>query len=273
MDKRFKGCWHVVTYVKRGIKMKRSLISMAVVLSIVSLSLNGPPAYAGGHGHGGGGRVSSGFSGGRHFGSMPARGGHMFTRSGVGTWGGQRWSGRNWNGGTWGGQRWGSRNWSGSNWGGGWHHHNGNDIVFIGDFGFPWWWGSYSWGWGYPYGYYGYSYPYGYGYGYPYGYGGYGYGDYGYGYGSSGYDYGYGYPNGGYYGSYYGGTNYGNGYPNGGYYGGTGNGNDYPTQSRVAQLQRRLTRAGYYSGAIDGIMGPATREAIHAWERDHGYGG
>src|SRR5262249_46093397 len=27
-----------------------------------------------------------------------------------------------------------------------------NNIVFIGDFGFPWWWG---WGWGYPFGYYG----------------------------------------------------------------------------------------------------------------------
>src|SRR5437773_2778833 len=42
--------------------------------------------------------------GGRHFASMPARGGHTFTRSGTGTWSGQRWgggtwSGRNWNGG------------------------------------------------------------------------------------------------------------------------------------------------------------------------------
>src|SRR5262249_58759568 len=50
-----------------------------------------------------------------------------------------------------------------------------NNVVFIGDFGFPWWWG-WGWGpwwgggWGYPYGYYG-----GYNYG---GYGsGYGYGD------------------------------------------------------------------------------------------------
>src|SRR5262249_32290048 len=102
-----------------------------------------------------------------------------------------------------------------------------------------------------PYGYYGSSY-------YPYNYYGYGYeyGNYGYGYGSLGYDYRYGYPSGGYSGSYY---------------GGTGHGNDHPTHSRVAELQRRLARAGYYSGAIDGIMGPATREAIHAWERDHGY--
>jgi Putative peptidoglycan binding domain len=91
-----------------------------------------------------------------------------------------------------------------------------NDVVFIGNFGFPWWWG-WGWGpwwgggWGYPYGYYG-------------GYGsGYGYGD------SSG--------------------------------------------SRVAELQRRLASAGYYHGAIDGIIGPATRRAIRAYERDHGYVG
>jgi Putative peptidoglycan binding domain len=31
--------------------------------------------------------------------------------------------------------------------------------------------------------------------------------------------------------------------------------------------------AGYYHGAIDGIMGPATRSAIRAYERDHGYVG
>lgn len=114
------------------------------------------------------------------------------------------------------------------------HHHNFNEFIFIGDFGFPWWWG---WGWGYPYGYYGY--PYGYGYGYPYGYGG----GYGYDYGQPGY--GYGQPG----------------------YGG------YGSRSRVAELQRRLARAGYYHGAVDGIMGPATRRAIRAYERDHGYVG
>jgi Putative peptidoglycan binding domain len=98
-----------------------------------------------------------------------------------------------------------------------------NNVVFIGDFGFPWWWGWGSgpwwgggWGWGYPYGYYG----------------GYNYGDYGsgYGYGDS-------------------------------------------SGSRVAELQSRLASAGYYHGAIDGIMGPATRRAIRAYERDHGYVG
>jgi hypothetical protein len=55
------------------------------------------------------------------------------------------------------------------------HFNHFNDVVFIGNFGFPWWWGwgwgpSWGSGWGYPYGYYG-----GYNYG---GYGsGYGYGD------------------------------------------------------------------------------------------------
>ena len=90
--------------------------------------------------------------------------------------------------------------------------HRFNEVIFIGDFGFPWWWG---WGWG-PW------------WGYPYGYdGGYNYGDYGSGYGDS-------------------------------------------SQSRVAELQRRLARAGYYHGAIDGILGPQTRRAIRAYERDHG---
>ncbi len=159
----------------------------------------------------GGGGFSRGGAG--HFTSMPGRGGQTFTRSGMGTWSGQRWNGGNWRG-----------NWR--------HHHNNNDVIFIGSFGFPsWWgWGSYPWGYGYPYGYYGYGYPYDY----------YAYGGYGYGYGQSGYG-GYGY--------------------------------SYGTQSRVAELQRRLARAGYYYGAIDGIMGPRTRQAIRAYERDHGYVG
>jgi len=92
-----------------------------------------------------------------------------------------------------------------------------NDFIFIGDFGFPGWWGwgwDPWWGWGYPYGY-----------GYGYGYGGYGNG-YGYGYG-------------------------------------------YSSRSRVAELQRRLARAGYYHGSVDGIMGSHTRRAIRAYERDH----
>src|SRR5213595_2079469 len=81
----------------------------------------------------------------RHFSSMSPRGGHAFTRGGAtfgratsGTY--RNWSGRNWSG----------RNWSGGNWG-------GNQSIFIGGFGFPFFYG-------YPY--YG-SYPYGYG-SYPY---------------------------------------------------------------------------------------------------------
>ncbi len=37
----------------------------------------------------------------------------------------------------------------------------------------------------------------------------------------------------------------------------------------VVEVQRRLARAGYYRGAIDGILGPETRRAIRAYERDH----
>jgi putative peptidoglycan binding protein len=72
---------------------------------------------------------------------------------------------------------------------------------------------------------------------------------------------------------------WGGGYPYGYYggynYGGYGSGYGYgdSSGSRVAELQRRLARAGYYHGAIDGIMGPATRRAIRAYERDSGYEG
>jgi hypothetical protein len=64
---------------------------------------------------------------------------------------------------------------------------------------------------------------------------------------------------------YYGGYNYG--------YNGSGYGYGDSSGSRVAELQSRLASAGYYHGAIDGIMGPATRRAIRAYERDHGYAG
>ena len=37
----------------------------------------------------------------------------------------------------------------------------------------------------------------------------------------------------------------------------------------VIEVQRRLARAGYYHGAIDGIVGPETRRAVRAYERDH----
>src|SRR5437879_5358403 len=87
----------------------------------------------------------------------------------------------------------------------------------------------------------------GWGWGYPYGY--YGYDPYGY--------------------DYYGGSAYGYGDQSYGYGNGHGNG------SSVVELQRQLARAGYYHGAIDGIMGPATRRALREYERTHnqsGYG-
>jgi hypothetical protein len=162
-------------------------------------------------------------------GSMPARSAPTFTRSAPSG------TSRNWSG----------QNWSGQNWSGDWRHHHrfsGNQFIFSGGFGFPF---SY----GYPY--YGY-YPYDY-YGYGYGYGPYGsYSPYGY--------------------DYYGGSAYGYGYGDQGYgYGDQGYGysNRYRGGSSVVELQRRLARAGYYHGAIDGIMGPATRRALRAYERDH----
>ena len=108
---------------------------------------------------------------------------------------------------------------------------------------------------------YGYSYPYGsygYGYGYPY----YSYGpSVSFGFGYPYYSYGYPY---GYYGSYPSDYSYGYySYDRSGYGG-------YANGSVVIQVQSRLARAGYYRGAIDGVMGPRTRYAIQAYERDHG---
>lgn len=39
--------------------------------------------------------------------------------------------------------------------------------------------------------------------------------------------------------------------------------------SLVVQVQRRLARAGYYRGAIDGVIGARTRSAVRAYERSH----
>ncbi len=149
-----------------------------------------------------------------------------------------------------------NRNWNGHNAlnsaGGRWRNSNGkwgwwngnrwcyprNNVVFIGGLGFPWWWG---WGWGPWAGW-------GWGSGYPYGY--YGYGD----------SYGYDYP-------YYG---YGNGY-SAEYQSPYANSRySNSSESRVAELQRRLSRAGYYNGSIDGVLGPQTRRAIRDYEQAHG---
>jgi uncharacterized protein (TIGR02246 family) len=80
--------------------------------------------------------------------------------------------------------------------------HHFNKIIFIGNFGFPWWWGPW---WGLNSGYFPYA-PYEYSeYSYPSYYSGYGYG-----YGNYGFGYGYAYPSVMYYGSYYSDTNYEN---------------------------------------------------------------
>ena len=74
--------------------------------------------------------------------------------------------------------------------------------------------------------------------------------------------YGYGYP---YYGSY----PYGYGYysrPRAVIYAET----SYTDDATVAAVQRRLARAGYYRGAIDGVIGNGTRSAIRAFERNNG---
>jgi hypothetical protein len=47
-------------------------------------------------------------------------------------------------------------------------------------------------------------------------------------------------------------------------------GDAYGAGSVVVQVQRHLARARYYHGAIDGVIGPRTRAAIRAYERDHG---
>ena len=87
-----------------------------------------------------------------------------------------------------------------------------------------------SYPFGYPFGY-GFGYPYGYGYGYPY-------------YGASA-------------------SLYYNGYrPT---YRGVSRGG-----SVVVQVQQELARAGYYRGAIDGVIGNGTRSAIRAYERANG---
>jgi hypothetical protein len=90
-----------------------------------------------------------------------------------------------------------------------------------------------------------------------------------------------------YYGGYsYYGNNYYGGYPYGSSYYPSGYNNDYyygssypsynqysyrnHNDSVVIRVQERLTRAGYYRGPLDGVIGPRTRYAIRAYERSHG---
>lgn len=47
--------------------------------------------------------------------------------------------------------------------------------------------------------------------------------------------------------------------------------NAVTSDSVVAEVQQELANEGYYpTDAIDGIMGPATRSAVAAYQRDHG---
>ena len=127
----------------------------------------------------------------------------------------------------------GFNRWNGNRWSGDWRHrgHFRDRDRFI-----------FFGGFGFPY----YGYPYGY---YPYDYYGYGYYPYGYGY-SSPYGYNYDYSSEPAYGYDY--------------------RDRYREGSSVVALQRQMARAGYYHGAIDGIMGPETRRAIRAYERSLG---
>lgn len=43
-----------------------------------------------------------------------------------------------------------------------------------------------------------------------------------------------------------------------------------PPDQVVANVQGALQRLGYYQGAIDGVLGPATQEAIENYQRHQG---
>ena len=44
----------------------------------------------------------------------------------------------------------------------------------------------------------------------------------------------------------------------------------YQVDSQVSSIQSALAREGYYDGAIDGRLGPATQRALRKYQRDHG---
>jgi hypothetical protein len=46
--------------------------------------------------------------------------------------------------------------------------------------------------------------------------------------------------------------------------------NDLSPDQVVVNVQAQLQRDGYYSGPIDGVLGPMTRQAIAAFQADHG---
>ena len=125
----------------------RSTFGILVVAAFLALT---PPTYAkGGHGgHRGQGRHGTyHVRQGGHFNSASARGGHKFSRGGPKISRGKSVAYRNWSARKWSGDVWGGRNWGGSYWG-------GSRSIFIGGFGYPYYWGwSPYWGWNYPYTY------------------------------------------------------------------------------------------------------------------------
>jgi Putative peptidoglycan binding domain len=128
--------------------------------------------------------------------------------------------------------RWNGNRWNGNRWSGDWRHrgHLRDRDRFIFFGGF-----DFPYDYGYPYyGYYSYDY--------------YGYGYNPYGYSAPGYDY-----------DNYSEPAYGYDYRD-----------RYRAGSSVVALQRQLARAGYYHGAIDGIMGPETRRAMRVYQRSRG---
>jgi membrane-bound lytic murein transglycosylase B len=42
------------------------------------------------------------------------------------------------------------------------------------------------------------------------------------------------------------------------------------TEAEIEELQRHLTEAGFYDGEIDGKLGPASRDAIRAYQQGRG---
>lgn len=46
--------------------------------------------------------------------------------------------------------------------------------------------------------------------------------------------------------------------------------NDLPPDQVIANVQSSLQEQGYYTGEIDGLLGPLTRAALASYQRDHG---
>jgi Putative peptidoglycan binding domain len=46
--------------------------------------------------------------------------------------------------------------------------------------------------------------------------------------------------------------------------------NNLPPDQVIANVQATLQEQGYYQGEVDGLVGPLTRGALAAYQRDHG---